>query len=625
MGRFYEMAYDWAIILFAYFASYFMHFEGMVDFQGLKMLMFTAPYILILQYSMLSVFGVPKFISYYIGFKEVKKILFALASSVFTLIIVYLIASILSEKYFPQSRYVMIPIYIIIIDAIIAFIGLTGVRVLRRIHNERVSNITQSFDRRIITERLRATGVPTILIGAGAAGVIVSKEIEHQPKLGIRVIGFIDDDERKVGKTINDLKVLGTLHDLEAIIEEHGIKQAIITISAVTGDTIRTITSQCNKAGLTTKIMPGVSDIVSGKVNLSRIREVDIEDLLGRDPVQLEIDKIAENIEGQIVLISGAGGSIGSELCRQVIQYNPRTLILLDHSENSMFYIHGELTREYPQVPLMPFVVDICDSEKIDQIFSVHKPKMLLHAAAHKHVPMMEWNPGEAIKNNVIGTKTLADAANKHNTELFVMISTDKAVNPTSIMGASKRVAEIYIQAMSQISKTRFVAVRFGNVLASAGSVIPTFKRQIKEGGPVTITHPDMRRYFMTIPEASQLVLQAASMGRGGEIFILDMGEPVKIVDLARDLIRLSGLEPEKDILLQFTGIRPGEKLFEELSVKGEKADKTRHPKVYIGKIKTNDIDEVKNWIAKLEKSAHSPESDLVRKTLEEIIPEYRP
>ncbi|MCD4656367.1 MAG: polysaccharide biosynthesis protein [Planctomycetes bacterium] len=624
MTRFYEIVFDWVVLLFAYAFSYLMHYEWTLDFQGMKILIFTAPYILILQYSMLSVFGVPKFISYYIGFKEAKKIIFALSTAAFTLFAVYIIASTL-KQYFIHRIYVMIPISVIIIDSLIAFIGLTGIRVLRRMHNEKVVNITASFDRRIMAEKLKEKGIPTLLIGAGQAGIIVSKEIDHQPKLGIKVLGFIDDDEKKVGKTINDIKVLGTTSKLEKIINENKIKQAIITISAVSGDTIRNITNQCKKLGLSTKIMPGISDIVSGKVNLSRIRDVNIEDLLGRDPVRLEIDKIADIIEGRIVLISGAGGSIGSELCRQVVQYNPRTLILIDHSENSMFYIHGELTRNFPNVPLIPFIVNICDIQRIDQIFEEYKPNMVLHAAAHKHVPMMEWNPGEAIKNNVIGTKILANTADKYGTELFVMISTDKAVNPTSIMGASKRVAEIYIQAMSQASETRFVAVRFGNVLASAGSVIPTFNRQIKDGGPVTVTHPDMRRYFMTIPEASQLVLQAAAMGEGGEIFILDMGEPVKIVDLARDLIKLSGFEPEVDILIQFSGIRPGEKLFEELSVKGENAAKTRHPKVFIGKIKTNKLEDVKLWISKLETSAIEFDSDYVRKTLIEIIPEYCP
>jgi FlaA1/EpsC-like NDP-sugar epimerase len=325
-----------------------------------------------------------------------------------------------------------------------------------------------------------------------------------------------------------------------------------------------------------------------------------------------------------VVLVSGAGGSIGSELCRQVCRFAPRTLILLEQAENPLFHIHRELLAAHPDLRLVPCIADVCDRPRVEAVFAEHRPDVVFHAAAHKHVPMMEWNPGEAIKNNVVGTRTLADVADRSGTGAFVMISTDKAVNPTSIMGASKRVAELYTQALSRRSKTRFVTVRFGNVLGSAGSVIPIFKEQIARGGPVTVTHPEMKRYFMTIPEACQLVLQAGTMGQGGEIFILDMGEPVKIVDLARDLIRLSGFEPD-DIDIEFTGMRPGEKLFEELSVGDENAQKTHHPKIFVGKTQAPALADLEPPLADLVASANGADLAGIRARLAALVPEFHP
>ena len=370
--------------------------------------------------------------------------------------------------------------------------------------------------------------------------------------------------------------------------------------------------------------MPGTYEIVGGRVNLSRIRDVAIQDLLRRDPVRLDSGVMGNIVRGKRVLITGAGGSIGAELCRQVALYGPYKLVLADRAENSLFHIHRELTLQFPDCRTTPCVADIIDATRIRQIFETHRPQLVFHAAAHKHVPMMEWNAGEAVKNNTLGTKMVADLADSFGVEQFVMVSTDKAVNPTSVMGASKRAAELYVQALSSHSDTDFVTVRFGNVLGSDGSVIPIFRKQIRDGGPVTVTHPEMKRYFMTIPEACQLVIQAAALSEGGEIFILDMGEPVRIVDLAEDLIRLSGLEPHIDIEVKFTGMRPGEKLFEELSTDHEGIGRTLHPKIFIGQYQTAELASVQEALERLREVAEGGSVESLRAVLKGLVPEYQ-
>ena len=406
--------------------------------------------------------------------------------------------------------------------------------------------------------------------------------------------------------------------------ERKHVQRALITIANAPGDKIRRITELCRNAKVEAKIIPGIYEIVGDKVNLSRIREVAIEDLLGREPVQLDEAVVSSAIGARVVLVTGAGGSIGSELCRQLCRFGPERLILVERFENALFEIHRELASAYSHLRIDPVIADVTDAVRMEQIFHDTKPELVIHAAAHKHVPMMEWNPGEAVKNNVGGTRVLADLSDRFGVQRFVLVSTDKAVNPTSVMGATKRVAEIYTQALSRNSPTKFVTVRFGNVLGSAGSVIPIFRDQIAKGGPITVTHPEMRRYFMTIPEASQLVLQAGAMGEGGEIFILDMGEPVKIVDLARDLITLSGLRPEEDIEIRFSGVRAGEKLFEELSTDAEHADKTKHPKVFIGRIKAHAWDAVTIGVETLLDLANSTAHDRIRGAIGELVPEYQ-
>jgi FlaA1/EpsC-like NDP-sugar epimerase len=463
-----------------------------------------------------------------------------------------------------------------------------------------------------------------LIVGAGDAGEMLLRELVRKYPGRYEVVGYVDDDRTKLGGHIHGVRVRGLIEELPRVVAEHEVDEILIAIPTASGAQMRRIAELCKSTGASFKTIPGLGDLVGGQVTISQLRPVAIEDLLGRDPVELDMALISKEMKGHAVMVTGAGGSIGSELCRQVARFEPDALILVERAENALFHIHRELQGRFPTVRLVPCLADVAEPKRMDDIFTAHRPTVLFHAAAHKHVPMIEWNPCEAVKNNVLGTRTLADLADRHGVERFVMISTDKAVNPTSVMGTSKRVAEIYVQALSQRSKTRFVTVRFGNVLGSNGSVIPIFQEQIARGGPITVTHPDMRRYFMTIPEASQLVLQAGMMGNGGEIFVLDMGQPVKIADLAHDLITLSGLTPGEDIEIKFTGLRPGEKLFEELSVDAEHAEKTRHPKIFVGRFRPCDWEELQDQLDLLAKTPTADPS-AIRAQLKRIVPEYTP
>ena len=513
------------------------------------------------------------------------------------------------------AQELVLPVGVIFLDLVLCFLGLVGARAIVRLWNEK-------SEHRAIAKTL-VDRVPTLLFGAGRAGAMVAKEILARPDSGIDLVGFIDDDEHLIGMVVEGLPILGNAADLRRAAQRYHVRQVIITIARAQEQTIPRIARLCEETGLKTKIIPPLHEIVEGGINLSKIREVSIEDLLRRSPIQLDLGDIEKIVKKQVVLVTGAGGSIGSELCRIIARLGPATLVLVEQAENSLFHVHNSLLEMNPDLHVVPCIADICDEARMDAIFAEWRPPLVFHAAAHKHVPMMEWNPGEAIKNNVLGTKTIATLADAWNVERFVMISTDKAVNPTSVMGVSKRVAELFIQSFAQKSSTSFMTVRFGNVLGSAGSVIPTFQRQIAAGGPVTVTHPEMRRYFMTIPEACQLVLQAAAMGKGGELFILDMGQPVKIVDLARDLIRLSGLVPDRDVEIRYTGLRPGEKLYEELSLGEEDTEKTTHPRIFIGKVKAPNFHWLSNLIDDLDESAVAHNVDKIYGKLKEIVPEY--
>lgn len=423
----------------------------------------------------------------------------------------------------------------------------------------------------------------TLIVGAGAAGTMVARQLKQNYEAELNPVAFVDDDRTKQHLEVLGIPVYGGVNKIEEIVEKYNVEHIIIAIPSLKPKELNNIFLECSKTKAKTQILPKIEDLMTGKLSVNQFRDVQVEDLLGREPVDLDIEGIKQYIQEKTVLVTGAGGSIGSEICRQITTFAPKELILLGHGENSIYSIEMELRRTNPELSLITEIADVQDREKIFKIVKHHKPHVIFHAAAHKHVPLMERNPEEAVKNNIIGTKNVAEAASEGNVNTFVMISTDKAVNPTSVMGATKRIAEMIIQHMDIVSETRFVAVRFGNVLGSRGSVIPLFKEQIQNGGPVTVTHPEMERYFMTIPEASRLVLQAGALAKGGEIFVLDMGEPVKIVDLAKNLIKLSGFQKD-EIEIKFTGLRPGEKMYEELLGENEVHEEQIYPKIYVGK-----------------------------------------
>ena len=486
-----------------------------------------------------------------------------------------------------------------------------GLRIITRLYHEEFRSIEGARLKRFL------------IVGAGNAGEALLREIHRMAVTQYDVIGFIDDDPLKQGISIHGIPVLGAVEQLAKICKERNIEEIAIAMPSATHQQLRRVIQVCEGAKIRFRTVPGITDIASGKFRVSQIRDVDINDLLGRAVVQLDLDLIEAFAKDKVILVTGAGGSIGSEMCRQICHFAPKLLLLVEQAENPLFYVERELRKSFSGVAMKAIVCNISDEFRVGEIFARYRPQVVIHAAAHKHVPLMELNPGEAIKNNVVGTQRVADAADKYGSTNFVMISTDKAVNPTSMMGSSKRIAEMYIQDLSRTSRTQFVTVRFGNVLGSDGSVVPIFKKQIAEGGPVTVTHPEMKRYFMTIPEASQLVLQAATMGMGGEIFVLDMGEPVKIVDLAKELITLSGFRPGEDIEIVFTGLRPGEKLFEELRIEGEDMQRTAHPKISIWKNIPMDRDRLRRGIAELVSIAARQSRDEIARKIKELVPEY--
>ena len=421
---------------------------------------------------------------------------------------------------------------------------------------------------------------PTLIIGAGAAGRLIADELLSNPQLGLRVVGFADDDPAKRDQLLLDLPVLGALSDVPRLLESHQVREMIIAMPRARGSVVRNLVRVAHEAGVHTRTVPGLFEIISERVSVSALRDVEIQDLLRREPVLTDLAGVGRQIAGRTVLVTGAGGSIGSELCRQLARLGPSRLLLLGHGENSIFEIQNEMAASHPELPTSALIADVRDAAGVGRLFQRHRPEVVFHAAAHKHVPLMEGNIAEAILNNVLGTATVVASALDAGTERLVLVSTDKAVRPSSVMGATKRAAELVVQSAGMTHDREYVAVRFGNVLGSRGSVVPTFLRQIRAGGPVIVTHPEMSRYFMTIPEAVQLLLQAGALGHHGEVFMLDMGEPVRIVDLAEDLIRLSGLQPHEDIEIRFSGVRPGERLAEELVLLTESVVPTEHPKV---------------------------------------------
>lgn len=507
-----------------------------------------------------------------------------------------------------------IPIGFYIVNALILTISTGGVRfayrVLRRIKGK--FGVTEECSR-------------VLVIGGGLAGAMVIKEMRNNPQIKKIPVAVIDDDISKKGRQIHGVLVYGTREDIEKAIQEKKVDEIIFAMPSISNLEKKELVDVCKNTKCKLKTLPGMYELIDGRVDIKKIRDIQIEDLLGRDSVKVDLEEVSGYLENEVVLVTGGGGSIGSELCRQISRFNPKELIILDIYENNAYEIQQELKRRYEdKLNLDVIIASVRDKARMEEIFKKHKPNVVFHAAAHKHVPLMEDSPTEAIKNNVFGSMNVAKLSDKYSVKKFVLISTDKAVNPTNIMGATKRTAELIIQTLDKCSKTEFAAVRFGNVLGSNGSVVPLFKRQILEGGPVTVTDPEIIRYFMTIPEAVQLVIQAGAMASGGEVFVLDMGDPVKIADLAKDIIRLSGFEPDVDIEIKYTGLRPGEKLYEELLMAEEGLTSTKHEKIFIGKPIDMDINSLRKELEMLENVVKSEEEELLGVVIKKLVPTYR-
>ena len=598
---------DFSLIIFSYFLSYIFRFyledmsflEVMTYFKGnfSKIILAAAIYIIALaickQYN--SIWSLA-------GVSELSKGIIAIT----TAYLINIIASLVLTNRIPMMVTTLSAIFIM------AFCnGLRlGWRILRRavIFGTAIKN--KDFKK-------------VLVIGAGTAGALVVRELDRRLELEKKVVGLIDDDKQKLGTYIDGVRVLGNRHDIKKIVKEKDVEEIIIAIANLEKKILKELINECKDLKVKVKIMPGLNEIIDGKFSVESIRDVDVNDLLGMEAVKLDYSGIADYLEEKIVLVTGGGGSIGSELCRQIVRFNPKQLIIFDIYENNAYEIQMELKRNYPELNLVTLIGSVRDKVRLEHIFNKYRPNVVFHAAAHKHVPLMEDSPCEAIKNNVMGTLNVAEVASKYKVERFVLISTDKAVNPTNVMGASKRLCEMIIQAINKESNTDFVAVRFGNVLGSNGSVVPLFKKQIAKGGPVTLTHKEITRFFMTIPEAAQLVLQAGVYAKGGEIFVLDMGKPVKIYDLAENLIRLSGYIPNKDIKIEITGLRPGEKLYEELLMNNDNLTKTAHNKIFIDKPETISLNKIIKQIDDLLFVAKIGNKNMLKDKLKEIVPTY--
>jgi FlaA1/EpsC-like NDP-sugar epimerase len=596
----------------AFVLAYLLRFDFAIPEQEKQRMLYQLPFVLLFQLVLMWLAGIYAFVWRYVGMAEVKAFM---AAALWSALALLALRTWLPEQLQPAR----IPLSITVVDTLLAFGGVLALRVLRRALYERGTkrqNAKGQLQRRLVKK-------PVLLIGAGRAGVMIAREIRLRGDIDLEVRGFIDDDRNKMGSVIQGVKVLGTAEDIPRLATELDIDHVVISFAEASRRDFRRILDICERVRVRVRTVPGMYELLQGNVKVSRIRDVQIEDLLGREQVQLDEESMRNFLTGKTVMVTGAGGSIGSELVKQVARFKPACLLLVERAEFALFAIEHEMrSDDESQVPVIPLVADIGDKSRMHTIFQTYSPQVILHAAAHKHVPMMESNPCEAVKNNVIGTRMLGEMASDFGVEAFVLISTDKAVRPSSVMGASKRVAELVIQDLNQRSDTRFLAVRFGNVIGSAGSVIPIFRDQIRSGGPVTVTHPEMVRYFMTIPEAAQLVLQAGALGSGGEIFVLDMGDPVRILDLAKETITLSGLRPFEDINIVFTGVRPGEKLYEELQTSDERVEKTRHPKIFIGRIAAYPEEKVRHALERLSLLAENGWDRELRRAINDLLPE---
>lgn len=558
------------------------------------------PVVFVIQGVILWYFGLYRGVWRFASMPDLLRILKAVtAGVVITIIALFLLQKI---KFIPRSIFVL--------DALLLLILLGGPRFIfrwikdRRLYGRDVKNV--------------------LIIGAGRAGEMLVRDLLRDPQLSYRPVGFVDDDKAKRGKDIHGVRVVGNSNDIPDLANELGVGLILIALPSIAPRYMQRVVELCESTGLPFRTLPHMQDLVSGQVSIKDLREVKIEDLLGRESVSLDWEAITQGVQGNTILITGGGGSIGSELCRQVARLKPAHLVIFEQSEFNLYSIENELRRTFPGLRLSVLLGDIYDPVAVEQMLRAHRPKVILHAAAYKHVPMLEHQLRVAVNNNVFGTRNLASLADRYGCSTFVMISTDKAVNPANIMGMTKRVAEIYCQNLNAHSATHFITVRFGNVLGSTGSVIPLFQKQIATGGPVTVTHPEITRYFMTIPEAAQLILQAGTMGKGGEIFVLDMGEPVKIAYLAEQLIRLSGKKPGEDIEIVYTGLRPGEKLYEELFHKSEKLSGTTHPKILLANSRSVDFTLLGQTLEKLAIACSKDEKQQIYDLLTELVPEHQ-
>jgi FlaA1/EpsC-like NDP-sugar epimerase len=601
-----------SIHVFIVVAAFFFSFASRLDFGFINTPAFfniflsTLVPLVIIRMSFYRLYDLFRGLWRYTGLKDLGDII--KASFLGTLMFAVYVFFVQEGKGFPKS--------IFIIDFAYNILFLGGVRMAVRIYRESI--IKTSAEPKDHSKKV-------IIIGAGKAGEMLLREMKSNPSLGFNPIGFVDDDRSKLGQTIHGVRVLGNTRGICKLAEIHSIEEAIIAMPSAKGSKIRRIFNTCKRAGVRFKTVPFIGDIIDGKVKISQIRDVAIEDLLGRDTANLDMSLVGKELTDKVIMVTGAAGSIGSEIVRQASRFKPKMIVMFERAENDLYHFELELSKQEWGTKFISFVGDVTDRERVKSCLEMYRPAYIFHAAAYKHVPMMELNPSEAVKNNIFGTRTMADLAVEFNVDKFVLISTDKAVRPTNVMGATKRIAELILQEKSATqSSTHFVAVRFGNVLGSNGSVIPLFKQQIEQGGPITVTHPDITRYFMTIPEAVQLVIQAGAMGQGGEIFVLEMGSPVRIKDLAENLIRLSGLTPGKDIAITYTGLRPGEKLFEELLIEGEGVKKTHHNKIWVLESPVAKLDALCPTLSRLQSMLKEGAMQEIKLMLKELVPEYK-
>ena len=603
------MSLDILIIVNSYILAFIIRFNFDFIMDKRNELILFLPVIVIIYLIMLSIFKMYKSIWTIVGIDEVA---FGLIACLIATGIILITSTIISSIYYIDYITVLLAGLFIMIFTI-------GIRVSFRIYRRMISH------GRVLLNSSNISNLEKILIiGAGSCGQLIIEEIRKQNPIKQKVIGVIDDNPSKIGTYLRGIKILGNRNKIIEISEEKNVDLILIAMPSVDGKTKKEIIEICQSTRAKVKIIPGMYELIGGKVSLNRMRDIDLRDLLGREEVILDKKGIKDYIENKVIMVTGGGGSIGSELCRQIAKFSPKLLLILDIYENNAYELENEIISNFKNLKEKVLIASVREEKRLENIFNEYKPQVIFHAAAHKHVPLMERNPEEAIKNNVIGTLNVAECAHKYGAERFVLISTDKAVNPTNVMGASKRMCEMIIQAIDKNSNTEFVAVRFGNVLGSNGSVIPLFKKQIAKGGPVTLTHKKITRYFMLIPEAAQLVLQAGAYAKGGEIFVLDMGNPVLIYDLAKDLIKLSGFEPEVDIKIEITGLRPGEKLYEELLMDEEGLRKTSHEKIFIAKPGEYDFEMLKLGVNALKKIADLGDVETLKTALQFIVKTYK-